>query len=122
MYLFFVRAFNDIDHMTPVVWKMYKDGYPVTVYCINPEYGIESDYRLHFLKKLGIRVDYIYKDFNKELGLFHRMIRFLFLRGFAVKRQLFSVDRSLSSASPDIREQLFQKLGSQLYNLGKKKL
>ena len=28
MYLFFVRAFNDIDHITPIVWKMNQDNYP----------------------------------------------------------------------------------------------
>jgi hypothetical protein len=39
MYLFFVRHFNDIDHITPVVWKMKKDNYPVAVYCMNPRYG-----------------------------------------------------------------------------------
>jgi len=121
MYLFFVRAFNDIDHMTPVVWRMHTDNCSVTVYCINPEYDIESDYRLNFLRKLGVKVDYIYKNFDKELGLFHQMIRFLFLSGFAVKRQLSSVDRSPSSASPHMSGQLFQKLGSQLYDLAKKR-
>jgi hypothetical protein len=53
MYLFFVRHFNDIDHITPVVWKMKKDNYPVAVYCINPRYDIWSDYRLCFLKNQG---------------------------------------------------------------------
>jgi hypothetical protein len=53
MYLFFVRHFNDIDHTTPVVWKMKKDNYPVAVYCMNPRYDIRSDYRLCFLKSQG---------------------------------------------------------------------
>jgi hypothetical protein len=67
MYLFFVRAFNDIDHMTPVVWKMSRDNYPVAVYCINPDYDIDNDYRLNFLKELGVKVDFIYNDFGQEL-------------------------------------------------------
>lgn len=121
MYMFFVRAFNDIDHMTPVVWKMSMDNYPVIVYCLNPEYDIESDYRLNFLKELGVRVEFIYNDFDKELGLLYRMLRFFFLKSFATERQLSSVDRSPSSASPDLLGQLFQKLGSQLYDLAKKK-
>jgi hypothetical protein len=54
MYLFFVRHFNDIDHTTPVVWKMKKDNYPVAVYCMNPRYDIRSDYRLCFLKSQGL--------------------------------------------------------------------
>ncbi len=32
MYLFFVREFNDIDHITPIVWKMQRDNFPVAVY------------------------------------------------------------------------------------------
>ena len=65
MYLFFVRAFNDIDHMTPVVWKMSRDNYPVAVYCISPDYDIDNDYRLNFLKELGVKVDFIYNDFDQ---------------------------------------------------------
>jgi hypothetical protein len=121
MYLFFVRAFNDIDHMTPVVWKMSMNKHPVTVYCINPEYDIKKDYRLNFLQELGIKVDYIYNDFNKELGLFHRMIRFLFLNGFAVKRQLSSIERSPSSASQRMLRKVFHKLGTKSYELAKKR-
>jgi hypothetical protein len=56
MYLFFVRAFNDIDHMTPIVWKMSQDKHPVAVYCLNAEYDIKNDYRLTFLKELGVEV------------------------------------------------------------------
>ena len=68
MYLFFVRDFNDIDHITPVVWKMKRGNYPVAVYCINPEYDIQSDYRLNFLKELGVKVDFIYNAFDQQLG------------------------------------------------------
>ena len=121
MYVFFVRAFNDIDHMTPVVWKMSTDNYPVTVYCINPEYDIKSDYRLNFLKESGVRVEFIYNDFDKELGLWFRMTRFLFLRSFALERQLSFTDRSRSSVPTRMLGQLFQELGSRLYDLAKKK-
>ena len=54
MYLFFLRHFNDIDNMVPVVWQMAREKYPVTVYCLNPRYDIYNDYRLAFLKELGI--------------------------------------------------------------------
>jgi hypothetical protein len=59
MYLFFVRHFNDIDHIVPVVWEMAMDNYAVAVYCLNPEYN---------------------------LGIFHRFLSFLFLLCFAIKR------------------------------------
>jgi len=88
MYLFFVRAFNDIDHITPVVWKMSRDNCAVAVYCINPEYDIQSDYRLNYLKKLGIKVEFIYNDFDQNLGRLHRNLRHLMLWSFAVKKKL----------------------------------
>ena len=66
MYLFFVRAFNDIDQLTPVVWKMIRENYPVSVYCINPEYDISNDYRLNFLKQLGVAVDHLYNHFDVD--------------------------------------------------------
>jgi hypothetical protein len=77
MYLFFVRDFNDIDHITPVVWKMKQGNYPVAVYCINPEYDIQSDYRLNFLKELGVKIDFIYNAFDQQQGWLHRILRFL---------------------------------------------
>jgi hypothetical protein len=88
MYLFFVRAFNDIDHITPIVWKMNRDGFPVAVYCTNPEYEIQSDYRLNFLIQLGIKVDFLYNDFDQNLGWRHRILRFLMFGCYALSRRL----------------------------------
>jgi len=65
MYLFFVREFNDIDHITPIVWRMGQDNYPVAVYCLNPQYDLQGDYRLSFLKKHGIPVKYIFDVFSR---------------------------------------------------------
>lgn len=98
MYLFLVRAFNDIDHITPVVWKMCRDNYPVAVYCINPEYDIQSDYRLNYLKELGVEVDLIYNRFDQNLGWLHRFMRRLMLRSFTVKKQLNGGTGQISSA------------------------
>jgi hypothetical protein len=86
MHLFFIRAFNDIDHITPVVWKMKRGNYPVAVYCINPAYDIPSDYRLNFLRQLGIKVDSIYNVFNQQIGWLPRIIRFLLLRCLDVRK------------------------------------
>ena len=58
MYLFFTRHFNDIDHITPIAWRLKKDNYPVAIYCMNPRYDIPNDYRLQFLKNEGVPVDY----------------------------------------------------------------
>jgi hypothetical protein len=90
MYLFCVRHFNDIDHITPVVWKMKQEDYPVAVYCINPKYDIEADYRLNFLKKQGVMVDSIYSAFDQKLNAVHHAMHYLFQR--------FSADRKKSDA------------------------
>ena len=93
MYLFFVRDFNDIDHITPVVWKMKRGNYPVAVYCINPKYDIQSDYRLNFLKELGVKVDFIYNAFDQQPGWLHWIVRFLFLRCLDVRKGFDRGDR-----------------------------
>jgi hypothetical protein len=83
MYLFCVRHFNDIDHITPVVWKMKQDNYPVAVYCINPRYDIENDYRLRFLKELGVTVESIYDAFDQKMNGLRHAMRSLFLWFYA---------------------------------------
>ena len=90
MYLFCVRHFNDIDHITPIVWKMKQENYPVAVYCINPKYDIYADYRLNFLKEQGVIVDSIYKAFDQKLSAAHHAMRYLF--------ELFSTSRKKSNS------------------------
>jgi hypothetical protein len=69
MYLFFVRHFNDIDHIAPVVWRMKRDHYPLAVYCMNPRYEIAADYRLQFLKNIGVSVNYLHMSLiNNAVG------------------------------------------------------
>ena len=120
MYLFFIRAFNDIDHMAPVVWKMSRDNYPVAVYCINPDYDIDNDYRLTFLKELGIKVDFVYNDFDQELGSLHKILRFLFLKCFSLGRRWDSEPRKGLVIVRSIFGRLVQKIGSRLFKLTKK--
>ena len=88
MYLFCVRHFNDIDHITPIVWRMKQDNYPVTVYCINPKYDIEGDYRLKSLREQGVAVESIYDAFDHKLNAVHGAMRFLFMWFFAKANRL----------------------------------
>ena len=90
MYLFCVRHFNDVDHITPVVWRMKQDNYPVAVYCINPRYDIENDYRLKFLKKQGVTVESIYDAFDQKMNGFHNTMRHLFLWFYAKGKEFSS--------------------------------
>ncbi len=92
MYLFCVRHFNDIDHITPVVWKMKQENYPVGVYCINPKYDIEDDYRLKLLREQGVTVESIYDAFDQKLNAVHRAMRLLFM-WFYAKGNKFSFYR-----------------------------
>ncbi len=83
MYLFFVREFNDIDHITPIVWRMNRDHYPVAVHCLNPAYDIQKDYRLVFLKESGVKVGFAYDEFSRDLGFQHRFMRWFSRTCFA---------------------------------------
>jgi len=86
MHLFFIRHFNDVDHITPIVWKMNRCNHPVAVYCLNPMYDLNGDYRLRFLKQLGVHVNFIYDEFYQELGLKHRKLRLISRVSFAIAR------------------------------------
>jgi len=117
MYLFFVRHFNDIDHITPVVWKMKKDNYPVAVYCINPRYDIWSDYRLCFLKNQGVTVNYIHHEFDRHRGRFHELMHAGVQRCFAFQKRLASPDRRHSGILDKLLGQLAGLVGTLVYKL-----
>jgi hypothetical protein len=69
---------------------MWQDNYPVAVYCINPKYDIDADYRLNFLKEQGVIVESIYNAFDLKLNAVHHTMRYLF--------QWFSADRKKSNS------------------------
>jgi hypothetical protein len=78
-----------VDHIAPVVWGMKQDNYPVAVYCINPRYDIENDYRLNYLRKQGVTVESIYDAFDQKMNTLHHSMRYLFL-WFYAKGEKFS--------------------------------
>lgn len=63
MYLFFVRRYNDVDHMSPIIYRMVKDGIKnLAVLVMNPKIDIEDDFRLRFLvKEFNVSIEYVYK-------------------------------------------------------------
>ena len=121
MYLFFVRHFNDIDHITPIVWKMNKDDYPVAVYCLNPRYDIHNDYRLLFLAKQGIKIDYIHKDFGQKSGRLNEIVYSLFQQSFQFKRPHSSNEEKRSSTRSKLLGQLSGIFGTLLFKLARRK-
>ena len=93
MYLFFTRHFNDIDHITPIVWKLKKNNYPVAVYCMNPQYDIRNDYRLQFLKNEGVPVDYLHDAFDQHRGLFHNIMQAFIQKCSNLQKRIESDER-----------------------------
>lgn len=79
MLVFFVQKFNDIDHFTPVIYRIAKDtNKSIAVLCLNPFYDISNDFRLTFLKqKYDVHVDHLY-NFHKPLILY-KIFRFCLL-------------------------------------------
>jgi len=115
MHLFFIRHFNDIDHMTPVIWKMAQSNYSVAVYCINPASNLENDYRLNFLKKNGVKIDYLYNHFDRGLGLRHSIRRFFFSKCLSLYRYILSSKKIQFFNIIDKLAQWLQKRGNRLY-------
>jgi hypothetical protein len=121
MYLFFVRAFNDIDHMTPVVWAMVRKNHPVALYCLNAEYDIKSDYRLNFLKDSGVPVDWLYNHFDQNLGRLHSILRFLTRKSYALQRRFERNTTSPAAVVFKILSRTAHRVGSELYKFTRKK-
>lgn len=115
MYLFFVREFNDIDHITPIVWKMKRDNYPVAVYCLNPEYDLHRDYRLRFLRMQGVKVNYIFDEFGRALGPIHLVMRLIGRTCYAVANRLGSPSRTLFAAGSAKLQKRAKKIGKKIY-------
>ncbi|MCK5020895.1 MAG: hypothetical protein KAS32_27995 [Candidatus Peribacteraceae bacterium] len=58
---FFIRAYNDLDHLSPVIWKFIKSGdEPIVIFHTDLDY--ESDYRIKFLLSEGHVEIYQFKD------------------------------------------------------------
>ena len=115
MYLFFIRHFNDIDHMTPIVWKMAQSNYPVEVYCINPACDLKNDYRLNFLKQNGVKIDYIFYHFDHGLGLRHRTRRFFYFKCLSLSRVILSSKKIQYFTTIDKLNQWLQRRANRLY-------
>jgi hypothetical protein len=117
MYLFLVRHFNDIDHITPIVWKLKKDDHPVAVYCMNARYDIGKDYRLQFLKDRGVAVDYLHNAFEPPQSRLHHFMQSLIQKSFAVQRRHGSLDQKPSQMGARLIGKSAGLMGSLLYKL-----
>ena len=120
MYLFFVRHFNDIDHLTPVAWKLNKDGYQVAVLCMNLRYDIRQDYRLRFLKDQGVAVDYLYDAFYEKRDPVHKLLYALIRASYRAQQKLAHDYRGPSGALPKLLGRLVGLAGTMFYKIARK--
>jgi len=72
--LFFMRAYNDIDHLTPVAYKIKQINNNLNIACIivavDKDYS--HDFRLEYIKKSGIDIYNIYDLLGiKQLSIYH---------------------------------------------------
>src|SRR5687768_10737823 len=86
MIVFFVRKANDVDHLTPVVYRLSQEAHdPVLVLCLSPRYDVKSDYRLNFLSTLPrVRVTYQFAYHAPTLG--HRLLAKLLCHASTFRR------------------------------------
>ena len=117
MYLFFVRHFNDIDHLTPVVWKLRKDSYQVAVFCMNLQYDIQQDYRLNFLKDQGVVVDYLYDAFREKRDPVHQFLYALIRASYKVQQKLAHDYQGPSRALPKLLSRLVGLVGTMFFEI-----
>jgi hypothetical protein len=99
---------------------MKRDNYPVAVYCLNPEYDLQRDYRLRFLRKQGIKVNYIYDEFGRALGSIHRIMRFISRTCFAIVSRIDNHSSTLSLINSIFRHRI-QKIGKKIYRRSRNK-
>jgi hypothetical protein len=94
---------------------MNQDGYPVSVYCIDPEYDIQSDYRLAFLRTNGIKVTYLYDEFKHKFGYLHRFIHTVMHSSYRIHKKFTGGHRSGLSALRGVLGKFAREIGKLSY-------
>ena len=112
MITFFVHKFNDIDHMSPIVYEIAKDlNKKVQILCLNMSYDIYKDYRLNYLsKKKNIFISYYYTIYTPSI--FYKILGFLLCR----KKTIFSFIPKISMKLISLFKIDINKLIQTLYN------
>ena len=82
-YIFFLRAYNDFDHLAPLIWKCLEKGDEPTI-LITTNLKLEDDYRFKLIASSSeIRVIYdidtAYEKHFKAKTIFERVLRRFYL-------------------------------------------
>ena len=78
-FLFFLRAYNDFDHLAPLIWKCIKEG-DEPVILITTKLKIETDYRFKLITaEKNIRIvydeDVVFEKHFQAKTLFQKLLR-----------------------------------------------
>ena len=100
MILFFVRHFNDIDHITPIAWCLLKGNNPVAVNCMNARYDFWRDYRIQILRQEGAVVDELAREFENLHGQgckrLHALMKYCFRMEKALQKRSAQQPRKIT--------------------------
>jgi len=80
--IFFVHRFNDIDHFSPIIYKIASDtDQKILVLGINPFAPLRDDFRLKFLKnKFGVEIEYL--NLISNISLIQKISGEILSRGY----------------------------------------
>jgi len=105
------RAFNDIDHITPVIYKLLENGHKVNVLISNEYLDYENDYRLKFIEQKGAIVEsgIKYSKFKNLKIIFDFLKKIYFSKSynFWKKKISFALLERLSKKI-DLKEEYFK--------------
>ncbi len=93
----------------------------MALFCWDPAYDLKRDYRLRFLIKQGVNVNYIFDEFDRSLGMKHCIIRFVTGVCFAVANRLDHHSGTLFSAGFATIQKRAKRLGKKLYKRSREK-
>lgn len=62
--VFFIRAFNDVDHLMPIIYRISKSpDFSIRVFCIDPKFDFRNNDNVRFLKsRCEVIVKYLYHE------------------------------------------------------------
>ena len=85
--LFLIRRRNDLDHVTPIIWKMTViSNMRPWVWIVNPAFTDRGDFRLVYLRRIGVTIEFCYK--GRVRGLWEALQRRVNLQKLP-KRSIF---------------------------------
>ena len=98
--VFFIRAYNDLDHFAPILCEYLKEG-KVPIVILTTDLEFESDYRVKYLKSLGelkvIKdIDFEYLNVTRKTGFLGK-----------IQKRLYGIKRKRSGLLAKIRRRMF---------------